>query len=146
MNLPIDDVTQHLLLTSSIQHLPPAGLEQVFEAMSSEPTFHRDRSKLSREERIRIVKEQREAGNRLSLPIQPGKTTSGGYDEVWGPGGDVVQELKDVISLVGERRRQMAQQASTEGPTSQINSEEHQLTLSRPPRPSRPLPNIPSDF
>ena len=31
--------------------------------------------------------------------------------ERWGPGGDVVDELKDVIWKVGERRRRMAEAA-----------------------------------
>ncbi|KAF9068434.1 hypothetical protein BDP27DRAFT_1327344 [Rhodocollybia butyracea] len=92
-----DDVTSHLLLTSSSHHLPPPGIEQVYEGDSGVAgAFRRERSKLSREERIQLAKKAKEdAEDRL-----PSR-------ERWGPGGEVVQELKDVIWKVGERRRKM---------------------------------------
>ncbi|KAE9405441.1 hypothetical protein BT96DRAFT_963912 [Gymnopus androsaceus JB14] len=80
----LDDVTSHLLLTSTSTHLPPPGVEQVYEGDSgTAPTFNRERSKLSREERIQLARKAKEEGQ-LSR-------------ETWGPGGEVVQELKDVI-------------------------------------------------
>ncbi|KAF9465535.1 hypothetical protein BDZ94DRAFT_1188976 [Collybia nuda] len=110
----LDDVTSHLLLTASTQHLPPPGIEQVYEADSGNVgMFTRERSKLTREERIRLVKARRESGGSVlglgedissTLPLEKEKHSG---VEMWGPGGDVVQELKDVIWKVGERRRKM---------------------------------------
>lgn len=110
----LDDATSHLLLTTSTQHLPPPGIEQVFEADSGNAgMFKRERSNLTREERIQLVKTRRESGGGVSglgidLSLPTPDTKRGIGIEKWGPGGDVVQELKDVIWKVGERRRKMA--------------------------------------
>jgi hypothetical protein len=105
-----DDATSHLLRMASSHHLPPQGIEQVFEA-EPEPAgveaFKRERSKLTREERIAMAKARRDSG--LGLSSDDGKPPSKPVQETWGPGGDVVQELKDVIWQVGERRRKMAE-------------------------------------
>ncbi|KAI6023780.1 hypothetical protein BKA83DRAFT_4492462 [Pisolithus microcarpus] len=78
----VDDVTAHLLLTASAEYLPPPGIEQ------------RESNSRRHEERL----------------LQMGTTPYRGQDtERWGPGGEVVQELKDVIWKVGERRRQMTE-------------------------------------
>ncbi|TBU24410.1 hypothetical protein BD311DRAFT_671865 [Dichomitus squalens] len=117
----LDDATAHLLLSASSQHLPPPGVDQVFEAESGNVgAFARPRSKLSREERIQLMKAKRSSGRLLStsssslaspdleLPMErPGR-------ERWGPGGEVVQELKDVIWKVGERKRKMSQRVQWE--------------------------------
>ncbi|KAL4257340.1 Myosin-binding domain-containing protein [Pleurotus pulmonarius] len=107
--LSLDDATAHLLLSTSAQHLPPIGAEEVFESDSgSMPVFARDRPKLSREERIKLMKERRESsGGKLGVGL--GMSVDGGESgvEKWGPTGDVVQELKDVIWKVGEKRRKM---------------------------------------
>jgi hypothetical protein len=85
--------------------LPPAGAEQVFESEAEVGVFTRERSKLSREERIQLAKARRESGLGLEISVtSPGDTVE---REKWGPGGEVVQELKDVIWKVGERRRKM---------------------------------------
>ncbi|KAI0272799.1 hypothetical protein BC834DRAFT_858399 [Gloeopeniophorella convolvens] len=92
------------------ERLPPPGIEQVFEAdvdADALPGLARARSKLSRAERIAAAKARRAAGLDalgLGAPAPAGR-------ERWGPGGDVVQELKDVIWKVGERRRRMEEQA-----------------------------------
>ncbi|KAF8628710.1 hypothetical protein AX17_005933 [Amanita inopinata Kibby_2008] len=109
-----DDATDHLLLSTSPQHLPPAlGVEQVFEAESGAVAgFTRERSKLSREERIKLMKVRRESiattsrhhGPVLELRVNGDREGR----EKWGPGGEVVQELKDVIWKVGEKRRKFA--------------------------------------
>jgi hypothetical protein len=112
----LDDVTTHLLLTTSTKHLPLPGIEEVFEAdTGAKIAFSRERSKLSREERIMLAKARRESGQGLAIGPE---SVSGDVDvgmelgnvgvEKWGPGGEVVQELKDVIWKVGERRRKMA--------------------------------------
>jgi len=111
----IDDATSHLLLATSSQHLPPPGIEQVFEAETDgEGSFVREKSKLSREERIRLMKARRESGGGLGLGLHEDLLPRKPAMEMWGPGGEVVQELKDVIWKVGERRRKMAEnQAQT---------------------------------
>ncbi|KAF5379403.1 hypothetical protein D9615_006496 [Tricholomella constricta] len=114
----LDDATSHLLLATSTQHLPPPGIEQVFEADSGNVgMFKRERSKLTREERIKLVKARRESGGSvLGLVDFSSSTTEverGAAVEKWGPGGEVVQELKDVIWKVGERRRRMADATAT---------------------------------
>ncbi|KAJ6485756.1 hypothetical protein C8R45DRAFT_1214467 [Mycena sanguinolenta] len=89
------------------ERIPLPGAEQVFESTAEVGVFARERSKLTREERIKLAKERRENGARMSV----GNTTAdedGVQREKWGPGGEVVQELKDVIWKVGERRRKMA--------------------------------------
>nr|GAT53511.1 predicted protein [Mycena chlorophos] len=75
----------------------PPGVEQVFESDVQVGVYTRERSKLTREERIRVAKARREQQVDEERP----------QAEKWGPGGEVVQELKDVIWKVGERRRKM---------------------------------------
>lgn len=96
----------------------PMPIEQVFEAESSVGKFTRERSKLSREERIKLAKARRESGGSVagitgSLDSNDasldGEGEGSGRRERWGPGGEVVQELKDVIWKVGEKRRKMAE-------------------------------------
>ncbi|ESK87444.1 hypothetical protein Moror_11619 [Moniliophthora roreri MCA 2997] len=114
----MDDATTHLILSAGTEHLPPPGIEQVFEGDSGNVgVFTRERSKLSREERIAMVKKARESGQSLRtlgirLP-EPEEHTKLGVEQ-WGPGGEVVQELKDVIWKVGEKRRKMASEAGTD--------------------------------
>ncbi|KAG8901124.1 Arp2/3 complex subunit, actin nucleation center [Tulasnella sp. 403] len=101
-----DPATQHLLITADPRHLPPPhGLEQVFtyDARNEPvpPKYTRERSRLSREERIALAKAKR------SSATQP-SSSSGRSDEAWGPGGEVVQELKSVISRVEETRKKEA--------------------------------------
>lgn len=108
MSLPHDDASAHLLLNASAAHLPPVGLEQVFEAEpeSFAPLF-RERSKLSREERIRLAKTRRETRSGIAAGAASEEEKTQHPRENWGPGGEVVQELKDVIWQVGEKRRRM---------------------------------------
>ena len=85
----------------------PVGAEEVFEAdLEEDVRVVRERSRLSREERIRLMKERRER------KVDASALSSIDSDK-WGPGGDVVQELKDVIWKVGEKRRKTGQQPST---------------------------------
>lgn len=97
-----DDATEHLLATATSEHLPPPGIEQIFEAYTGENVaYSRERSKLSREERIQLAKARRESGRSVSGDQSSSKVN-------WGPGGEVVQELKDVIWKVGEQRRKLS--------------------------------------
>ncbi|KAF8659885.1 hypothetical protein AX16_001769 [Volvariella volvacea WC 439] len=108
----LDDATAHLLLTSTTEHLPPPGVDQVYEAdAGSVGVFTRERSKLSREERIKLAKARRESAALGRVASDSPSSSSGGSIEKWGPGGDVVQELKDVIWKVGEKKRKMAEVA-----------------------------------
>jgi hypothetical protein len=106
LDAPVDDATAHLLLGASAHHLPLPGAEQVFESDAEVGMFTRERSKLTREERIQLAKARRESGlGGVGVPAaDSGETVE---REKWGPGGEVVQELKDVIWQVGERRRKM---------------------------------------
>lgn len=101
-----DDASSPLLLAASSHHLPPPGIEQVFEAETGNtPAFTRERSKMTREERIKLAKARRESGGGVI-----GTDEHSSKIERWGPGGEVVQELKDVIWKVGERRRRMTEE------------------------------------
>ena len=108
------------VLVVGSEHLPPPGIEQVFEvdvdADEDSRTLRRPRPKLSRAERIAATKARRASGFGLSviaLDHGHGEDTIGAsatgerQSNRWGggPGGDVVQELKDVIWKVGEQRR-----------------------------------------
>ncbi|KAG8795378.1 hypothetical protein FRC12_015203 [Ceratobasidium sp. 428] len=111
-NVRSDDASAYLLLGTSAQHLPPPGIEQVFEADSDDLINvggvgggKRPRSTMSRAERIAAARAKRE--------LKPASSSGGG--ENWGPGGDVVQELKAVISEVGVRRRRAASDAQRLG-------------------------------
>lgn len=111
---PQDDATEHLLITATTQHLPLPGIEQVFETDSGGVgAFTRERSKLSREERIKLAKERRESGHGLGLGLSIlTESDPRSAPEKWGPGGEVVQELKDVIWKVGEKRRKLSERMS----------------------------------
>ncbi|KAL1738789.1 hypothetical protein HDZ31DRAFT_69618 [Schizophyllum fasciatum] len=90
-----DDVAATLMANA---RLTPAGAEQVFEDDSAASMARlRERPKLSREERIKAARAAREKAKEEGLPSPRG----------FGPGGEVVQELKDVIWKVGERRRRL---------------------------------------
>ena len=112
----IDDATSHLLLTATTKHLPMPGIEEVFEAdMGTRAVFARERSKLTREERIKAAKARRESGLGLGIGFVGGGDGNDCVEvqkmrgmEKWGPGGEVVQELKDVIWKVSEKKRKMA--------------------------------------
>jgi len=101
------------------QAFVPEGREQVFEAEPpSQPQveFDRKRPTLSREERIKLVKARR-ANTDLPDPGNgkgDGKNVKKRKSRV---GLDVIQELKDVIWQVGERRRRSGRSA-TSPPTS----------------------------
>lgn len=126
----MDDATAHLLLAASTQSLPLPGIEEVFEAdTGAKVAFKREKSGLSREERIKLAKARRESG--MGLGLGRGDADGGGAVgvEKWGPGGEVVQELKDVIWKVGERRRAMT--AANPGP--QVEAPSESLPSEEPP-------------
>ncbi|KAK0215008.1 hypothetical protein IW262DRAFT_1440545 [Armillaria fumosa] len=109
------DVTVEHRTAITEEQLPPPGIEQVFESEEGAGMlFHREKSKLSREDRIKLVKQRRERGEPVLVPREP---DDGGLKvEKWGPGGEVVQELKDVIWKVGEKRRRLFNVPSTATP------------------------------
>jgi len=133
-------------------HLPPDQPEHVYEAESEAPLFTREKSKLSRAERIALVNQHRAAG-RKGVPLPRGENEEAEsevgnvYKERWGPGGDVVQELKDVITIVGEKRRgksdngqpdvpQLSDPAPSPGPPLPLLSR----SLQSPPTLPSPIP------
>jgi hypothetical protein len=107
------------VLVVGLEHLPPPGIEQVFEADADADddsrSHRRPRPKLSRAERIAAAKARRAAAADVvsdlglsTFALDHGEDAIGAGAEKqkrWGPGGDVVQELKDVIWKVGEQRR-----------------------------------------
>ena len=117
-----DDVAAHGdVLVVGLERLPPPGIERVFEADADadddSKAHRRPRSKLSRAERIAAAKARRAAADVITpsglglstFTLDHGEDTIGvgaeGPKQWGGPGGDVVQELKDVIWKVGEQRR-----------------------------------------
>jgi hypothetical protein len=118
-----EDAETHAdVLVVGLERLPPPGIEQVFEvdadADDDNSTHRRPRPKLSRAQRIAAAKARRAAAAEVTAPglglsviaLDHGEDRIGATAEKqskrWGgPGGDVVQELKDVIWKVGEQRR-----------------------------------------
>jgi hypothetical protein len=145
-------------LDSRLEDVHPKfiGVEEVFEADTEDVGgFKRERSKLTREERIALAKvrrERKELGlskaddDMVTNSSEPrGKRTGGGM----GPGAEVVQELKDVIWRVRERRRKMAeQQLSISGSSSSSESSSASgslpslVAVSNPMTPSLTLQDI----
>lgn len=101
----VDDATAHLLAGATAMHLPPPGVDRVFEADSGPAVkpYRKERSTLSRQERIALAQAKRK------IVHQHQQRLSGAFDV--GSGGlftgEVVQELKAVISRVNEKKQQM---------------------------------------
>ena len=133
-----DNFSRHLDLRLEDAHPKFVGVEEVFEADTEDSGgFKRERSRLTREERIALAKVRRERSE-LGLAradddwtTNPSEPQNGRAIGGMGPGAEVVQELKDVIWRVGERRRKMAeQQLSMSGSSS--SSESSSASLSSP--------------
>ena len=134
-----DSFSRHLQSQLEDPHPKFIGVEEVFEADTEDlGGFKRERSRLTREERIALAKAQRER-KELGLSSTDDWVTnlsgtrdrkiSGGV----GPGVEVVQELKDVIWRVGERRRKMTeQQLSISGLSSSSESSSASGSASSP--------------
>lgn len=114
LELPVtayDDATNHLLDSTSASFLPPPGIEDVFEAVidipsARAPAIGPDGKKLSREERIRMVKLAREAATGGNS--KAGAGSGSGPSAVAAPtmvkNGQVMDELKSVIGELKRRR------------------------------------------
>lgn len=155
------------VLVVGLERLPPPGIEQVFEVDADvdddNRTHRRPRPKLSRAERIAAAKARRAAAAEVTasglglsvIALDHGEDAIGATAEKqskrWGgPGGDVVQELKDVIWKVGEQRRlreemvqqqqqQQQQQLVTEAEAAVVVSEtsgDNTVVTREPPSPS----------
>ena len=124
--------------------------EQIYEATIPPATAQlREKSKMSRAERIRQMRERRAAGGATVLSDIPGSSSDErasekngkiGYGHM-GPGGDVVQELQSVINLVGERRRGAGSSTSlttTSSPLSRSHSTRSPSPQPPPEPPSQP--------
>ena len=149
-----DDFSMHLESRLEDPHPKFIGIEEVFEADTEDfGGFKRERSKLTREERIALAKARRERKELGLLPIDDdwvtdpsaaqNRKTSGGI----GPGVEVVQELKDVIWRVGERRRKMAEQqpsmsASSSSSEYSSGSISSPVTVLSPATPSLTLQDV----
>ena len=151
-----DDFSRHLESRLEDPHPKFIGIEEVFEADTEDlGGFKRERSKLTRVERIALAKARRERKELGLLPIDDdwvtdpsatqNKRTSGGI----GPGVEVVQELKDVIWRVGERRRKMVEQqpsmsasSSSSEYSSASGSTSSPVTVLSPATPSLTLQDV----
>jgi len=102
----VDDVTAHLLASATATTLPPFGVDRVFEADSG-PTvkpYTKERSTLSRAERIALAQARRRNVRQDTLSIESERRLAPAVM----PGIDVVEELKQVINRVNERKKRMA--------------------------------------
>ena len=105
----VDDATAHLLAGATTMHLPPPGVDRVFEADSGPAVapYRKERSSLTRQERIALAQAKRK------IVHQHQQRLSGAFDVGSGAStpalftGEVVQELKAVISRVNEKKQQM---------------------------------------
>jgi hypothetical protein len=123
------DLVSLLLQSTSPGHLPPPGLEEVFESITgiagsldAENAKGWGAGKMTREERIRAVKEQREEARRTqSAVLQNGDAGGGGG----GPRAQagVVTELKDVLDQLRQRREAGAAAAQHQQQQTQHNGE-----------------------
>lgn len=149
-----DLASQHLLITADPGHLPPPhGIEQVFAydhskedagRQTASAAFNRERSKLSREERIALAKAKRTAAQTGSLSTIAGSGNDSGGEPAWGPGGEVVQELKHVISRVEERRKlEASKRLSVLGELATSNASPEPVVLASEPRLTAILPSPP---
>lgn len=96
------DLAALLLQSTSPDHLPPPGLEQVFETIAGLAGIAgvgEDGKKMSREERIRRVKERRERERERGREEEGQQGARAATDS-----NGVVKELKDVITLMKNRR------------------------------------------
>lgn len=100
------DLAALLLSTTSPAHLPPPGLEQVFEASAGPigTATGADGRKLTREERIQVVKQQREQQHELQQRQKTGGTQAH---------AGVVTELKGVLEALRSQKGHGPQQDRT---------------------------------
>jgi hypothetical protein len=107
----VDGASHHLFLQTSPDHLSPPGLEQVYESEVANAafTFSPKRSKLSREERIKLMRSKRYGKTNRGLAALLDSENDGDEQrparQNWGSGTAVIAELQDVIWRIGERRR-----------------------------------------
>lgn len=103
-----DDATNHLLDSTSASFLPPPGIEDVFEAVLELPPARSsltgpDGKKLSREERIRLVKLARETPTD-KVESNPNTGPLAATAPTMAKNGQVMDELKSVIGEMQRRR------------------------------------------
>ena len=89
------DITSLIRQSIDPRQLPPPGLEQIFESIAGLAGAKAPNSKVSREERIAIVKEQRA----VKLERQNSATSTTGVSQ-----DGVMSELKDVIAQIKHKR------------------------------------------
>lgn len=88
--------------------LPPPGQDLVFESLPVLITDHAiERSKLSREDRIKLMKEAREKGRTLGAMLdqrENGISAGDSARQMMQMGGEVVGELKGMIGLIRRKK------------------------------------------
>lgn len=124
-----ESLTRLLLKSTSPDHLPPAGLEQVFESIADIAASFRENDagrKVSRQERIAKVKKQRqEAQQRLGQGLHAVESSVSDTQRIGAqkPQG-VVTELKDVLSRIREKKERLAEEHRLRQPSSEPHLEE----------------------
>jgi hypothetical protein len=105
----VDDATAHLLAGATALNLPPPGVDRVYEADSGPAVkpYRKERSTLSRQERILLAQAKRRSveAQHHSKADECNTSLSG---QPFVLGGEVVEELKEVIKSVNERKQRMA--------------------------------------
>lgn len=99
-----DDATSHLLESSSVKFLPPPGIEAVFEGISGRARAVEVKSKMSRDERIAMIRQEREAAAAVEKDRDCSKSNSNGVE--------MVSELRDVIGELRRRREEVCSAVS----------------------------------
>ncbi|CAO1636596.1 unnamed protein product [Parajaminaea phylloscopi] len=104
-----ESLTQLLLRSTSPEHLPPPGLEQIFESIAGMAATLRDDDagrKLTRQERIEKVKRQRQEAQGRAAAVLAQEGTTGTTTKQYG----VVTELKDVLGKLREEKDRLAEE------------------------------------
>lgn len=122
----VDDATAHLLAGATAGELPPFGVDRVFEAESGPssigPGYVKVRTTIPRAERIKLAQAKRRS-------VRVGHASMDIEGRATGHGVDIVEELREVISQVHERKRRMA--AATEHARRTSSSRDFDMLESR---------------
>lgn len=119
------DISSLLIQEAMPEHLPPPGMEKVYESMANDSfASMRNRSKLSREERIKLAKAQRarEASEETIREGNVSKDPTGMIEEL-----QRVMESRNINIQKQQQQQQQYQQRSPRSSNERRSVEAHQL-------------------